>query len=62
LSDDEKIFTQTYHSVFDTTKVTTETYNVQSLTSDRWVMDIAIDLSAFGLSDHEVFVYTYQAE
>ena len=62
LSDDEKVFTQTYHSVFDTTKVTTEVYNVESLTSDRWVMDIALDLTAFGLSDHEVFVYTYQSE
>jgi hypothetical protein len=62
LSDDEKTFTQTYHSVFDTTKVTTEVYNVESLTSDKWVMDIALDLSAFGYGDHEVFVYTYQAE
>ncbi|HYK43705.1 MAG TPA: hypothetical protein VEV83_00960 [Parafilimonas sp.] len=62
LSDDEKVFTQTYHSVFDTTKVTTEVYNVESLTSDRWVMDITLDLTAFGLSDHEKFVYTYQSE
>jgi hypothetical protein len=62
LSEDEKTFTQTYHSVFDTTKVTTEVYNVESLTKDKWVMDIALDLSAFGLSDHEVFVYTYQSQ
>ena len=61
LSADEKTFTQTYHSIFDTTKVTTEVYNVQSLTKDKWVMDIALDLSDFGLSDHEVFVYTYEA-
>jgi hypothetical protein len=61
LSEDEKTFTQTYHSVFDTTKVTTEVYNVESLTKDKWVMDITLDLSAFGLTDHEVFVYTYEA-
>jgi len=61
LSEDEKIFAQTYHSVFDSTKITTEVYNVQSLTKDKWVMDIALDLSAFGLTDHEVFVYTYEA-
>ncbi len=61
LSEDEKTFTQTYHSVFDTTKITTEVYNVESLTKDKWVMDIALDLSAFGLGDHEVFVYTYES-
>ena len=61
LSADEKTFTQTYHSVFDTTKITTEMYNVESLTKDKWVMDIPLDLSAFGLSDHEVFVYTYES-
>lgn len=59
LSADEKTFTDVYHSVFDTTKITTEVYNVESLTKDKWVMDIALDLSAFGLSDHEVFIYTY---
>ena len=62
LSDDEKIFTQTYHSAFDTTKVTTEVYNVRSLTSSQWVMDITVDLTAFGLSDHEKFIYTYQSQ
>ncbi len=61
LSEDEKTFTQTYHSAFDTTKVTVETYNVESLTKERWVMDITLDLSVFGLTDHEVFVYTYEA-
>ena len=61
LSEDEKTFTQTYHSVFDSTKTTTEVYNVQSLTKDKWVMDIALDLTAFGLTDHEVFVYTYES-
>lgn len=62
VSDDEKTFTDIYHSVFNSSQITTEVYNIQSLTSDKWVMDIALDLSAFGLSDHEVFVYTYQAQ
>jgi len=62
VSDDEKTFTDVYHSVFNPAQITTEVYNIQSLTKDKWVMDITIDLSVFGLSDHEKFVYTYQAE
>ena len=62
VSDDEKTFTDIYHSVFNTDQITTEVYNIQSLTKDKWVMDIALDLSAFGLSDHEVFVYTFVAQ
>ncbi len=62
VSDDEKTFTDIYHSVFNPAQITTELYNIESLSNDKWVMDIALDLSAFGLSDHEVFVYTYQAQ
>lgn len=62
VSDDEKTFTDVYHSVFNTEQKTTEVYNIQSLSNDKWVMDIAYDLSVFGLSDHEVFVFTYQAQ
>ncbi|MEO8711056.1 MAG: hypothetical protein ABI405_02975 [Parafilimonas sp.] len=62
VSDDEKTFTQIYHSVFNPAQITTEVYNIESLTKDKWVMDIALDLSVFGLSDHEVFVYTFQAQ
>ena len=62
VSDDEKTFTQIYHSVFNPAQITTEVYNIESLTTDKWVMDIALDLSVFGLSDHEVFVYTFQAQ
>lgn len=61
LSEDELIFTQIYHSVFDPTKITIEKYTVKSLTKDKLVMEIALDLSAFGLSTHEVFLYTYEA-
>ncbi|RNI22675.1 lipocalin family protein [Rufibacter latericius] len=63
LSDDEKTFTQTYASVFDPTQVTTETYTVKSLTKDRLVMEITLDLSVFGppYTDKETFVYTFDA-
>lgn len=60
LTEDEKTFTQTYYSVFDPSKVTVETYTVTTLTKDKWVMEIVLDLSVFGLSDHEVFEYTYE--
>ncbi|MBG9377337.1 hypothetical protein I5907_13930 [Panacibacter sp. DH6] len=60
LSEDEKTFTQRYYSVFDPSKITIETYTVTTLTKDKWVMEIVLDLSVFGLSDHEVFEYTYE--
>jgi hypothetical protein len=62
VSEDEKTFTDVYHSVFNPAQITTEVYNIQSLTKDKWVMDIALDLSAFGLTDHEVFIYTYVSQ
>ena len=61
LSDDEKVFTQIYHSVFDPTKITVEKYKVISLTSEKMVLEIALDLTAFGLSENELFLYTYEA-
>lgn len=61
LSEDESLFTQVYHSVFDITKITVEKYTVISLTKDKLVMQIALDLSAFGLSKNELFVYTYES-
>jgi hypothetical protein len=60
LTEDEKTFIQVYHSVFDPSKVTVETYTVTLLTRDKWVVEIVLDLSVFGLSDHEVFEYTYE--
>jgi hypothetical protein len=62
VSEDEKTFTDIYHSVFNSEQITTEVYNIESLTTDKWVMDIALDLSAFGLSNHEVFIYTFQSQ
>ena len=61
LSEDEKTFTQIYHSVFDPRKITIEKYTVKSITKDKLVFEIPLDLSAFGLSNKEVFLYTYEA-
>ncbi len=61
LSEDEKTFTQIYHSVFDPSRITVEKYTVKSLTKDKMVLEIALDLSAFGLSAKELFLYTYEA-
>ncbi len=62
LSEDEKTFKQTYHSVFDPAQVTVEEYRVTTLTRDRLVMEIFVDLSVFGppYTDKEVFVYTFE--
>lgn len=61
LSEDEKTFKQSYYSIFDPSKVTTEIYTVKTLTKDKWVLEIALDLSDFGLSENELFEYTYEA-
>ena len=62
LSEDEKTFKQTYHSLFDPAQITVEEYRVTTLTRDRLVMEIFVDLSAFGppYTDKEVFVYTFE--
>lgn len=62
LSEDEKTFTQVYHSLFDPSNVTTEVYKVKSISKDKLVMEILVDLSVFGppYTDKEVFVYTYE--
>jgi hypothetical protein len=62
LSEDEKIFKQTYHSLFDPAQVTVEEYRVKTLTRDKLVMEIFVDLSVFGppYTDKEVFVYTFE--
>lgn len=62
ISEDEKTFTQVYHSLFNPANVTTEVYKVKSVTKDRLVMEILVDLSVFGppYTDKEVFVYTFE--
>lgn len=62
ISEDEKSFTQVYHSLFDPSNITTEVYKVRSVSRDRLVMEILVDLSVFGppYTDKEVFVYTFE--
>lgn len=60
LSEDEKTFTQVYHSLFDPAAITTETYTVKTLTKDKLVLVQLIDLTVFGLTDKEVFESTYE--
>ena len=61
LSPDETKLTITYHSVFNPAQITNDQYTVTTLTKDKLVMSITYDLSAFGLTDHELFVFTYEA-
>lgn len=61
LSEDEKTLTMEYYNVFNPAQRTIERYNVRSISTERIVMDITLDLSVFGLSDQEVFVYTLEA-
>ncbi len=62
LSDDEKTFTQVYHSLFDPSNITTEVYTVRTLNKDRLVMQMVVDLSVFGppYTENEIFVYTFE--
>lgn len=61
LSPDEKELTIIYASVFNPAQITTDKYQVTTLTKDKLVMSMTFDLSVFGLSDHELFVFTYEA-
>ena len=61
LSPDEKELTITYNSVFDPSKITENKYKISTLTKDKLIMSITYDLSAFGLTDHELFVFTYES-
>ena len=62
LSEDEKTFTQVYHSLFDPSNITTEVYTVKTLNKDKLVMEMFVDLSVFGppYTDKEVFTYTFE--
>ena len=64
LSEDEKTFTQIYHALFNPSSITTEKYNVRSITREKLVLDIVLDLSWLGApyTDKEVFVYTFEAQ
>lgn len=61
LSPDETVLKIIYHSVFNLDQVTTDVYTIKTLTKDKLVMSIIYDLSAFGLTDHEEFIFTYES-
>lgn len=61
LSDDEKELTITYHALFNPAQITNDKYKVISLTKEKLVMSITYDLTAFGETDHELFVFTYES-
>ncbi|MDF2382709.1 hypothetical protein JMG10_14605 [Nostoc ellipsosporum NOK] len=60
LSEDEKTLKQEYHSLFDPSNRTVETYTVLTLTRDKIVLQQLIDLTVFGLTDKEVFISTFE--
>ena len=60
LSPDEKQLTITYHNVFNPAQITNDVYTVSTLTKDKLVMSMVYDLSDFGLSDSELFEFTYE--
>lgn len=61
LSEDEKQFTRTYYGIFSPATVVTEVFEVETLTVDKLVLKQVLDLSDFGLSTEETFLFTYAA-
>ena len=63
LENNDKTFVQVYHALFNPSSITTEKYNVRSITNDKLVMDIVLDLSWLGApyTDKEKFVYTFES-
>ncbi len=60
LSEDGNFFTTTRSGLFDPT-IITETYRVVSLTTEKMVLEIDLDLSMFGLTSEETYRYEYTA-
>ncbi|WEK34227.1 MAG: lipocalin family protein [Candidatus Pseudobacter hemicellulosilyticus] len=61
ISEDEKTVTLEYYNIFNPAQRTIEQYNVRSITTEKIVMDITVDLSWLGFSDKEKFIYTLEA-
>jgi hypothetical protein len=61
LSDDEKVFTMTYHSIFSPDTPTTETYRVKTLATDKLELEIDYDLTFFGLGPEETYLFVFSA-
>lgn len=60
LTEDEQFFVIESHGLFDPTPVV-ETYRVEKLTTEVMQLSIDLDLSFFGLSAEETFMYEYSA-
>jgi hypothetical protein len=61
LSEDEKIFTMIYHSIFSPDVPTTETYRVKTLTTEKLELEIDYDLTVFGLGPEETYLFEFVA-
>lgn len=61
LTEDEKFFIMTRHSIFSPDVTETETYRVALLTTEELQLEIDLDLSVFGLSTEETFRYYLEA-
>jgi len=61
LSEDEKMFTMVYHSIFSPDNPQIEAYRVKTLTTEKLELEIDFDLSAFGLGTEETFLYEFTA-
>ncbi len=59
LSSNQKTLSITYASVFNATQITTDSYTIKTLTNRQLILDVYYDLSAFGLSNHELYEFTY---
>lgn len=60
LTEDEQFFVIESHGLFDPTPVV-ETYRVEEFDTEVIKMSIDLDLSVFGLSSEETFLYEYSA-
>jgi hypothetical protein len=61
LSEDEKIFTMVYHSIFSPDNPQIENYRVKTLTTEKLELEIDYDLSVFGLGTEETFLFEFTA-
>lgn len=61
LSEDEKVFTMIYHSIFSPDNAQTETYRVKTLTTEKLELEIDYDLTFFGLGPEETYLFEFTA-
>lgn len=61
LSEDEKTFTIKLYNLFAPDQTRTDVYRVKTLTTERLEIEIDYDLSVFGLSTEETFLFKLEA-